>query len=77
MEIKVPKVGLTITEVEVIQWFKGVGDRVEEGEALVELEADKSQVSVEAPASGTLAEILAEEGAEVEVGAALGTITPS
>jgi 2-oxoglutarate dehydrogenase E2 component (dihydrolipoamide succinyltransferase) len=77
MEIKVPKVGLTITEVEVIQWLKGVGDRVEEGEAIVEVEADKSQVAVEAPASGTLQEILAGEGAEVEVGGALGVISPS
>jgi pyruvate/2-oxoglutarate dehydrogenase complex dihydrolipoamide acyltransferase (E2) component len=77
LEVIVPKVGLTITEMEVAQWLKAVGDRVEEGEVLVELEADKSLVSVEAPTSGTLMQILVDEGAETEVGATLGIITPS
>ncbi len=74
IEIKVPTLGESVTEAEVAKWFKQVGDAVEADEALVELETDKVTLEVNAPAAGVLAEILAPEGAEVEVGAILGRI---
>ena len=44
------------------------------GEALVELETDKAAIEVEAPADGTLESILAPEGTELPIGAALGRL---
>jgi 2-oxoglutarate dehydrogenase E2 component (dihydrolipoamide succinyltransferase) len=56
-------------------WFKQVGDRVVEGEPLVELETDKVAMEVAAPASGRLAAIVISTG-DVEPGALLGHIEP-
>jgi pyruvate/2-oxoglutarate dehydrogenase complex dihydrolipoamide acyltransferase (E2) component len=58
-------------------WLKRVGDRVEAGEPLVEVETDKATEEVEAPISGTLADILAEEGDEVKVDTVLAIIEES
>ena len=74
VEINVPALGESVTEAEVAKWFKQVGDAVEADEPLVELETDKVTLEVNAPAAGVLAEIVAGEGAEVEVGAVLGRI---
>ncbi|MCZ6467984.1 MAG: 2-oxoglutarate dehydrogenase complex dihydrolipoyllysine-residue succinyltransferase [Alphaproteobacteria bacterium] len=74
MEIKVPALGESVVEVTVARWFKAVGDAVAVDEPLVELETDKVTVEVNAPVAGTLSEIAAAEGADVEVGALLGTI---
>ena len=74
VDIKVPALGESVTEAEVAKWYKQVGDAVEADEPLVELETDKVTLEVNAPAAGILAEILAGEGAEVEVGAVLGRI---
>ena len=73
-EIKVPALGESITEATVIKWFKAVGDLVARDEPLVELETDKVTLEVNAPATGTLSEIAAAAGADVEVGALLGAI---
>ena len=74
VDIKVPALGESVTEAEVAKWYKQVGDAVDADEPLVELETDKVTLEVNAPAAGVLAEILAGEGAEVEVGAVLGRI---
>ena len=58
-------------------WLKRVGDRVEAGDPLVEVETDKANEEVEAPVSGTIAEILAEEGDEVKVDTVLAIIDES
>ena len=57
-----------------MRWLKAPGDAVALDEALVELETDKIAVEVKAEAAGTLAEIAAGDGAEVEVGALLGRL---
>lgn len=49
-------------------WLKQVGDEVERGEAIVEVETDKATIEMEASQSGRLVEIVAEAGAEVPVG---------
>jgi len=74
VDIKVPALGESVTEAEVAKWYKQAGDAVDADEPLVELETDKVTLEVNAPAAGVLAEILAGEGAEVEVGAVLGRI---
>jgi len=62
------------TKAVVKMWLKKVGDAVRENDPVVELETDKVAVEIAATADGTLSEILAEEGAEVEPGAVLGRI---
>jgi 2-oxoglutarate dehydrogenase E2 component (dihydrolipoamide succinyltransferase) len=74
VEIRVPSLGESVAEATVAKWFKQVGDTVTEDEPIVELETDKVTLEFNAPASGTLAEILVEEGGDVEVGALLGSI---
>ena len=73
-EIKVPTLGESVTEATVTKWFKAPGDSVAQDEPLLELETDKVTLEVNAPAAGTLAEIVVGEGADVEVGAVLGLI---
>jgi len=73
-EIKVPALGESISEATVTTWLKAVGDTVAADEPLLELETDKVTMEVNAPAAGTLTEIVADAGADVEVGALLGMI---
>ncbi len=72
--ITVPSLGESITEAIVARWFKSVGEEVALDEPLVELETDKVTVEVPSPVGGVLAEVLADSGTEVEVGALLGSI---
>jgi len=77
VEIRVPSLGESVTEATVAKWFKQIGEAVTADEPLVELETDKVTLEYNAPASGTLAEIVVEQGGEVEVGALLGAIDES
>ncbi|MGU9982054.1 2-oxoglutarate dehydrogenase complex dihydrolipoyllysine-residue succinyltransferase [Phreatobacter sp. HK31-P] len=73
-EIRVPTLGESVTEATVAKWFKKPGEAVKQDEPLVELETDKVTLEVNAPASGTLSEIVAESGTTVGVAALLGQI---
>ncbi|MBI1215539.1 MAG: dihydrolipoamide succinyltransferase, partial [Alphaproteobacteria bacterium] len=73
-EIVVPALGESVTEATVAKWLKNVGDAVAVDDALVELETDKVTLEVNAKSAGVLKEIKVETGANVEVGAVLGTI---
>jgi pyruvate/2-oxoglutarate dehydrogenase complex dihydrolipoamide acyltransferase (E2) component len=72
--VVLPKWGMNMVEATVVEWLKAVGDRVEEGEPLVNVETDKVEAVVEAPVSGTLVEILTGPDEDVPVGATLGLI---
>jgi 2-oxoglutarate dehydrogenase E2 component (dihydrolipoamide succinyltransferase) len=73
-EIKVPTLGESVSEATIAKWFKVVGDYVSVDEPLLELETDKVTIEINSPTSGTLSEIIAEEGNDVEVDALLGKI---
>jgi 2-oxoglutarate dehydrogenase E2 component (dihydrolipoamide succinyltransferase) len=73
-DIVVPTLGESVTEATVAKWLKKPGDAVSKDETLVELETDKVSVEVSAPEAGTLGEIVAGEGATVEIGALLGRL---
>ena len=73
-EIKVPTLGESVSEATVARWLKQVGQPVAADEPLVELETDKVTLEVNAPAAGTLSEIVAPDGSNVGVGALLGVI---
>lgn len=79
LEMKVPTVGESITEVTIAQWFKKDGDTVELDEIVCELESDKATFEVPAEAAGTL-KIVAQEGDTLEIGAVIceidGEATP-
>ena len=73
-EVLVPKWGSSMTEATVVRWHKAVGDTVEAGEPLVDLETDKVEATVDAPASGVLAEVHGEEDDVLPVGALLAIV---
>lgn len=66
-EVIMPKIGLDMEEGTILTWLKKIGDPVETGEALAEIETDKATTEVESAVSGTLKEIVEEEGAVVEI----------
>ncbi len=74
-EIRVPTLGESVSEATVGTWFKKVGDAIKADEPLLELETDKVTIEVPAPAAGTLAEIVAQAGETVGLGALLGQIS--
>ena len=74
-KILVPVLGESITEATVTKWLKKKGDNVVADEAVVELETDKVNLEVPAPASGVISEINSKDGETVEVGTVLGMIS--
>jgi len=75
MEIKVPELAESITEGTIASWLKQPGDRVEKGEAIVELETDKVNIEVPSDEAGTLTEVMAAEGDTVRVGQTIAIVS--
>lgn len=74
MDFLLPKLSSTMETATVGRWFKQTGDSVRMGDMLVELETDKATLEVESPVDATLAEIVAETGAVLEIGAVLARL---
>ncbi len=74
IEIKVPEMGESIVEATVGAWVKNEGDQIEAGETILELETEKVNLEVTAPATGILETVNIPEGEIVNVGTVLGTI---
>ncbi len=72
--LTMPEVGETVTEGTVERWLKKPGDHVDKYEPIVEVNTDKVNVEIPSPVSGTVQELLVEEGAVVAVGAPLAII---
>ncbi|MDC2863984.1 MULTISPECIES: 2-oxoglutarate dehydrogenase complex dihydrolipoyllysine-residue succinyltransferase [unclassified Bacillus (in: firmicutes)] len=68
IEIKVPELAESITEGTISQWLINVGDKVEKGASVVELETDKVNVEIIAEDSGIVSKLLGEPGDTVEIG---------
>ena len=68
VDIVMPRLSDSMEEGTVLRWLKGVGDSVEVGEELVEIETDKANMVYESDSAGTLVEVLAQEGDTLEVG---------
>jgi pyruvate/2-oxoglutarate dehydrogenase complex dihydrolipoamide acyltransferase (E2) component len=77
VEVILPQEGMAMQAGTVVEWLKTVGDDVQQGEALVEVEAEKVTFEVVSPADGTLTEIRVEAGAEVPVRTVLAIVTPN
>jgi pyruvate dehydrogenase E2 component (dihydrolipoamide acetyltransferase) len=65
--VKMPKLGLTMTEGTIIKWYVNEGDRIEKGVPLLEIQTDKVNMEEESPASGIVAKIVEPEGSNVAV----------
>ncbi|KAF5222068.1 hypothetical protein ECC02_004822 [Trypanosoma cruzi] len=74
LSINVPTIAESISSGKVVGWTKKVGDAVSEDEVICQIESDKLNVDVRAPANGVITKINFEEGAVVEVGAELSTM---
>jgi 2-oxoglutarate dehydrogenase E2 component (dihydrolipoamide succinyltransferase) len=68
VEVTIPQAGESITEVQVGEWRKSVGDRVEVDEVIVEIETDKAAMELPAPVAGRLIEIRLATGADAAIG---------
>ena len=73
-EIKVPELAESITEGTIDEWLVSIGDKVEKGDAVLELETDKVNVEVNSDYSGVITEIMAEEDDDVSVGDVIAKI---
>jgi len=74
-ELVMPQLGMTMTEGTVLRWLKAVGESVEKGEPIVEVQTDKVDMEVESPFTGYLTAILVQEGATVPVATRIGCLS--
>jgi 2-oxoglutarate dehydrogenase E2 component (dihydrolipoamide succinyltransferase) len=74
VDLTVPELGESVTEGTVARWLKQAGEGFAADEPIVEIETDKVTAEIPAPFAGTLVEIVAAEGVDVEVGAVIGRI---
>ncbi|MEH7309143.1 2-oxoglutarate dehydrogenase complex dihydrolipoyllysine-residue succinyltransferase [Neobacillus drentensis] len=74
IEIKVPELAESITEGTIAQWLINIGDRVNKGDSVVELETDKVNIELNAEYSGVVTKVLKEPGDIVEVGDVIAII---
>jgi 2-oxoglutarate dehydrogenase E2 component (dihydrolipoamide succinyltransferase) len=77
IELKVPEVGESITEVMIGTWKKREGDVVAIDDSIVEIESDKATVELPAPAAGTLVKALKPSGSAAKVGEVIGYLEPA
>jgi len=74
IDVTMPNLGYEMEEGMIQRWLKQVGDSVARGEPIAEVETDKTTVEMEAMTSGTLTEIVVDEGASAAVGAVIAVI---
>lgn len=74
IEMKMPKLSLTMTEGTIVEWYKQEGETITKGEPLVDITTDKVTATEEAPVDGLLLKIMAHSGTVVEVGKAIAII---
>jgi len=74
VEVTVPKFGLMMQQAILASWYKQVGERIEKGKPICSIETEKVNTDVEAPDSGLVAQILADVGETVAVGAVIAII---
>jgi 2-oxoglutarate dehydrogenase E2 component (dihydrolipoamide succinyltransferase) len=74
VEVKVPSVGESVTEVTIDKWIKGEGEAIERDKTVAVLESEKATVELPAEASGTLTRILKKSGETAQVGETIAII---
>lgn len=74
IRVKVPKLGLTIEEVEITEWNKAIGESVAAGDVIATVEADKAAYEIPSPVDGILTAQMVEAGEVAAVGADIAVI---
>ncbi len=72
-EIRIPKIGMSATEMTLLEWMFADGDRVEVSDVIYTVETDKTTTEIEAQSAGTL-RVMAAEGESYTVGTLIGII---
>src|SRR5688572_7201616 len=72
--INMPKLGFDMAEGTLIRWVKQVGENINKGDVLAEIETDKATVEVESPASGVVLQHMVDQGAVVPVNAPIAVV---
>lgn len=75
IEILMPRLSDTMEEGKILKWLKKVGDRIEVGDIIAEVETDKADMEMEALDAGVLAEIRVHEGESAPVGAVIAVLS--
>ena len=70
-EVILPKWGMTMQDGTIVEWMVGEGQHVREGDPIAVIETEKVETELPCPDSGTVVEIVADEGDTVEVGAVI------
>jgi pyruvate/2-oxoglutarate dehydrogenase complex dihydrolipoamide acyltransferase (E2) component len=73
VSIRIPRLGVTVQEVTLLEWKVQDGDRVAKGDVIAVMETDKVETELEAPADGVV-EIDAELGGVYPIGAVIGEV---
>lgn len=76
VDITVPELGESITDVQIAEWLVQEGEAVTSDQDLVRVDSEKATVDIPAPAAGTLSEILVKNGTDARVGDVIGRIEP-
>lgn len=76
VQLRMPQLGNGVEDGVIAEWLFAVGEYVEKDEPVVTIETDKATADLEAPVAGTLAAVLAPDGAEVIVGQVLAEFEP-
>src|SRR3972149_1268818 len=69
-----PKLGFDMAEGTLVRWVRGIGEAVQKGKVLAEIETDKATVEVEAVESGVVRKHLVQEGVAVPIGTPIAVI---
>ena len=77
VDVVMPKMGESITEGTILEWYKKVGDSIEKDETLLEIGTDKVDSEIPSPESGVISEVLAEPNDVVDVGNVIARIETS
>jgi len=76
IDLKVPSIGESVSEVEITEWLKSEGDSVERDENIAVLESDKATIELPAPESGVITKITRKAGETASVGDVIGQMEP-
>lgn len=74
IDIKVPQQGLTVDYITFSSWNVSVGDMVNKGDTIAEIESEKAVLEIEAPEGGKIIELVAQPGEEYQIGDVLAYI---
>ena len=73
-DVVMPRLSDSMEEGTILAWMKQVGDEIEVGDEIVEIETDKANMAYESDVAGTLTEILAEEGETLPIGSPIARV---